>query len=73
MVKLDLKQSIFQLDVKTLHFPNFNKCNNQNHVFHSLVSLILCVFLRFLLQSSLAFGWPPRHLTLKNIFIMAII
>ena len=40
MVKLDLKQSIFQLDVNTLYFPNFNKRINQNHVSHSLASFV---------------------------------
>ena len=40
MVKLDLKQSTFQLDVNTLCFPNFNKRSNQNHVSHSLVSFV---------------------------------
>ena len=40
MVKLNLKQSIFQLDVNTSYFPNFNKRSNQNHVSHSLVSFV---------------------------------
>ena len=40
MVKLDLKQSIFQLDVNTSYYPNFNKRSNQNHVSHSLASIV---------------------------------
>ena len=55
MVKLDLKQSIFQLDVNTLYFPNFNKCINQNHVSHSLLSFVVFDSLYFSAFSSAIF------------------
>ena len=55
MVKLDLKQSIFQLDVNTLYFPNFNKRINQNHVSHSLLSFVVFDSLYFSAFSSAIF------------------